>query len=108
MRPFGRPGGIETVSTNGGHYAVWSQDGSELFYVEGNSLMSVAVSTARPTFTMGTPTKLFEGDFESTYDVTPNSQRFIMVERVKSGTNMRQINIALNWFEELTERVPVP
>jgi serine/threonine-protein kinase len=108
VRPFGRPGGIETVSTNGGHYAVWSKDGSELFYFEGNSLMSVAVSTARPTFTMGTPTKLFEGEFEPEYDVSPDGQRFIMVERVKSETIMRQINIALNWFEELTKRVSMP
>ena len=108
VRPFGRAGGIETVSTNGGNDPVWSQDGSELFYFEGNSLMSVAVSTASPTFTMGTPTKLFEGEFTPTYDVTPDGQRFIMIERVKSETITRQINIVLNWFEELTERVPMP
>ena len=108
VRPFGRPGGIETVSTNGGTFPVWSQDGSELFYFEENSLMSVAVRTARPTFTMGTPTKLFEGEFELEYDVSPDGQRFIMIERVKSETVTRQINIVLNWFEELRERVPVP
>jgi len=112
VRPFGRPGGIETVSTNGGNTPVWSRDGSELFYFEGNSLMSVAVNTARPTFTMGTPTKLFEGNFKSSlgiganYDVTPDGQRFIMIELVKSETITRQINIVLNWFEELKRLVP--
>jgi hypothetical protein len=57
---------------------------------------------------MSTPTKLFDGEFESMYDVTPDGQRFIMIERVKSETTTRQINIVLNWFEELTERVPRP
>jgi len=108
VRSFGRPGGIETVSTNGGINPTCSRDGSELFYFEGNSLISVAVRTAGPTLTMGTPTKLFEGQFMSAFDVTPDGQRFIMVERVRSETKTRQINIVLNWFEELTERVPVP
>ncbi len=74
--------------------------------------MSVAVRTASPAFKMGTPRKLFEGDFESIggigahYDVTPDGQRFIMIERVKSETIMRQINIVQNWFEELKRLVP--
>ena len=70
--------------------------------------MSVAVKTASPTFTMGVPTKLFEGEFKSTYDITPDGQRFIMMQRGKSETITRQINIALKWFEELRERVPMP
>ena len=57
---------------------------------------------------MGTPTKLFEGQFMSAFDVTPDGEQFIMVEQVKSENNTRQINIVLNWFEELKERVPVP
>ncbi len=48
------------------------------------------------------------GLYRTDYDVTPDGQRFIMIERVKSETITRQINIVLNWFEELTERVPVP
>ena len=41
------------------------------------------------------------------YDVTADGERFLMlVSDAPSGRS--QINIVLNWFEELKERVPVP
>jgi len=48
-----------------------------------------------------------------TYDITPDGQRFLMVfpaDQADSDaeTPDEQINIVLNWFEELKERVPVP
>ena len=46
------------------------------------------------------------------YDIHPDGERFLMVfpaELVDSSEISRpQINIVLNWFEELKERVPVP
>ena len=47
------------------------------------------------------------------YDITPNGEQFVMVfpaDEAESGEPVRrpQINIVLNWFEELKERVPVP
>ena len=45
------------------------------------------------------------------YDVTPNGE-FLMVfpaDEVEVGDSARpQINIVLNWFEELKQRVSVP
>ncbi len=48
-----------------------------------------------------------------TYDITPDGHRFLMVfpaDQADSDaeTPDEQINIVLNWFEELKERVPVP
>ncbi len=62
---------------------------------------------------------LFEGSYEKsgpggfTYDVSNDGQRFLMVfpaDQADSVTETanEQINIVLNWFEELKERVPVP
>ncbi len=45
------------------------------------------------------------------YDLTADSQRFVMVQQAAitdSEAEPTQINIVLNWFEELKERVPVP
>jgi len=39
--------------------------------------------------------------------VTPDGQRFLMVKPVaQQGAAATQINVVLNWFEELRRRVP--
>ena len=43
------------------------------------------------------------------YDVAPDGQRFLMVKREGvSAESTRPLTVVLNWFEELTARVPVP
>ena len=51
---------------------------------------------------------LYEGpdNSRSSYDVAPDG-RFLMV-KTPPELVPRQINIVLNWFEELKEQVPVP
>ena len=45
------------------------------------------------------------------YDVDPNGQRFLMLSNTASGDGgavlRPQINVVLNWTQELLERVPV-
>ena len=57
---------------------------------------------------------LFKGPYLPTsasfpsYDVSPDGQRFLMLKPVESPTSPpTQINVVLNWFEELKQRVPV-
>jgi hypothetical protein len=70
-----------------------------------------------PTFVHRTPRIVFEGNYTApnqgrTYDVSPNGQRFVMIKNAtgEAGGDAAppQINIVLNWFEELKTRVPVP
>ncbi len=56
---------------------------------------------------------LFEGPYDPTvftapnYDVSPDGQRFLMLKRFEQGVAApAQINVVLNWFEELKSRVP--
>ena len=44
------------------------------------------------------------------HDVSTDGENFLMIfpENPASDPDRHQINIALNWFEELKERVPVP
>ena len=39
-------------------------------------------------------------------DKTPDGQRFLMIKDREQATAITQINIVLNWFEELKKRVP--
>ncbi len=78
--------------------------------------MVVPVQTD-PTFVPENPQELFElpamrrGEGR-TYDVSPDGQRFLAINAVPLETDADasppQINIILNWFEELKARVPVP
>jgi len=93
----------------GGGEPVWLPDGTELFYRSGDNMMAVSVQT-EPTFSASRPRILFEGSYVSHsnpapyqyYDISPDGRRFLMM---KEGTES-QINVVLNWFEELKRVAP--
>jgi Tol biopolymer transport system component len=111
VQPYPGPGGKSQISTDGGREPLWNRNGRELFYRNGNRMMAVDVTT-QPTFSAGKPTTLFERQYRSTnaslptYDVASDGQRFLMVKQGEQGTSATQINVVLNWFEELKRRVP--
>ena len=111
IRSFPDGTGLRRVSPNGGTQVRWRKDGKELFYVEGDSLMAVPIST-NPTLTIGTPERLFSDESlrfaQGTnnwlnYDVTPDGQKFIVREPDLGDSNVR-IRVVQNWYEEFRER----
>jgi hypothetical protein len=67
----------------------------------------------QPSFDAGKPRILFEGRYERTpatgpnYDISPDGQRFLMLKpSEQEAAAPTQINVVLNWFEELKRRVP--
>ena len=112
VRPYPGPDVKFLVSeeAEGGGEPVWSPDGTELFYRSGNRMMVVSVQT-ESTFRAGRPEVLFEGLYRTTghpaglqyYDISPDGQRFLMIKRDEDPA---QINVVLNWFEELKRLVP--
>ena len=54
---------------------------------------------------------LFEGQYAPptvpmpNYDVSPDGQRFLMLKPTEQAAAPTQINIVLNWFEELKQKV---
>jgi Tol biopolymer transport system component len=113
VQPYPGPGGKWQTSTEGGQEPVWNSNGRELFYRSGSKIMAVEVDT-KSGFSAGTPRMLFEGAYLPTpvvlpnYDVSPDGQRFLMLKPVETQTSApTQINVVLNWFEELKRRVPV-
>jgi dipeptidyl aminopeptidase/acylaminoacyl peptidase len=113
VQPYPGPGGKWQVSTDGGQEPVWNPRGTELFYRSGRKIMSVNVDS-KSNFSVGKPRTLFEGQYLSTpatfsyYDVSPDGERFLMLKPVETEVAApTQINIVLNWFEELKQKSPV-
>jgi eukaryotic-like serine/threonine-protein kinase len=113
VRPFPEVNkGKWQVSNSGGVFPLWSRDSRELFYHSGDSMLAVAVQT-EPTFKCGKPVPLFRWTYVAySWDVSPDGKRFLMVkDAVATGKPIaeapRKINIVVNWFEELKQRVPV-
>jgi hypothetical protein len=83
-----------------------------LFYRIGDGMMAVPVTT-QPSFSAGRPTVLFRGTYltspfpltGTTYDVTRDRQRFVMIK--DQATSATQINVVVNSFEELKRLVPI-
>lgn len=97
-------------SRDGGREPVWSRDGRELFYRNGDNMMVVDVESG-PVFRAGAPRVLFEGRYRvssgglnQNYDVSPDGQRFVMI-RAAGESGPPQIRLVLNWFEELNAKV---
>jgi len=117
VQPYPGPGGKVTISMDGGRSAVWSANGRELFYRNGFRMMAVAMETS-PSLRVGTPRLLFESNFvaendgsgANNYDVAPDG-RFLMLQPkvadADSESPRPQINVVVNWFEELKRLVPV-
>ena len=105
MQPYPGPGGKWQISTEGGWGPAWAPNGRELFYREfDNKMMAVDIVT-EPQFSAAKPRLLFEGRCGG-YDITPDGQRFLMMQRAGQESLPTQINVVLNWFEELKRLVP--
>jgi Tol biopolymer transport system component len=95
------------VSSGGGSLPSWSADGKELSYVTGDALMAVEMRTDG---SFGAPHRLFDraGYFlkYNSHNVSPDGKRFLMIRR-DPGSVPRQLNVILNWSEELDRLAPV-
>ena len=103
----------------GGVWPLFGPDGRELFYLNEGRLVAVTIEDG-PSPSPGRPRVVAEGPYFSppwesgirnrTYDITPDGARLLMVkaiggvDRVQSPT---ELHLVFNWFEELTQRVPV-
>jgi eukaryotic-like serine/threonine-protein kinase len=112
VRPFPKVGdGRWQISSGGGNVALWARSGRELFYRNGDSMMSASVQTT-PTFSATNPTKLFQKyapGLGRNYDVSRDGQRFLMIKDTSPAdqTIAASMVVILNWFEELKARVPM-
>ncbi|HUF23502.1 MAG TPA: protein kinase [Vicinamibacterales bacterium] len=104
LRPFPAvDSGHWQVSPARGSKPVWSRDGRELFYIDGeNALTSVSIG-AGAAFEPGAPRKLFttvplptltSGTF---YDVMPDGRRFMMIKDAPVSGAGPHLMVVLDW-----------
>ena len=95
---------------------MWAPNGKTLYYVEyhddDNAAFAMAVDIVFATsFSAGTPKRLFEvtnfggGTPMRGWDVGPDG-RFLVVDNKRPTEMTTELQLVLNWFEELRKRVP--
>ena len=108
VRPYPSLDLEHKVSVGGGQEPIWSGDGGELFYRNGNQWMVTDVSSS-PTFSSTQPRELFQTSFADPYgvswDLAPDG-RFLVVKPSTDGSDPNELRAVLNWVEELTRLVP--
>jgi Tol biopolymer transport system component len=121
VRPFPEVNkGWWQVSTDGGNSPLWSPDGRELFYRNGNSVIAVSLQT-EPTFKKLDSKILFRDGYVSSdirpgainpnpWDISPDGKRFLMMKSShplsSSAEIPRKIEVVINWFAQLKQLVP--
>jgi serine/threonine-protein kinase len=104
--PYPGAGGKIAISTAGGTKPRWGRGGRELYYRDGDKMMAVDTQST-PAFHAGAPKLLFEGRYGAGFDVTPDGKHFLMTKPPPARQAAPdQLNVVLNWFEELRRRVP--
>ncbi len=117
VQPFPATGAKYRISPEGGRTPLWSPDVKQIIYHQEtmNKLMVVDVST-QPSFSFGKPAPLpidrtVHPIAQRNYDMTPDGKRFLVVLPVGSpdaGVRpTQQVNVVLNWFDELKARAPI-
>ena len=113
VRAFPAGAGKWQISSGGGTFPRWRQDGRELYYMSALSnskLMAVDVKTAGTTFESGVPRPLFDSNYINLdhsyayhpYAVSPDGQRFL-IPRSTANTSAEAssppVIVVLNWAD---------
>jgi eukaryotic-like serine/threonine-protein kinase len=123
VQPFPATG--EKFQIAAGQHPLWSPDGKELFIAGAISrtLLSVVDVRTAPSFAFGSPVTVPRGfamlgstiAAARTYDIAPDGQRFVGVidplqvqaDAPAAPAPTTQIQVVLNWTEELKQRVAI-
>jgi Tol biopolymer transport system component len=116
VRPFPNPTDAKYPILEFGH-PMWSLDGKELFYNSGPGELSFVSVTTTPSFEFGPASKLPFSIPNNSPLTTPRSGDFtrdgrfliaVSADQAQGGTAAPpQIQVVLNWFHDLQEKVPV-
>jgi serine/threonine-protein kinase len=114
VQPFPLTGAKYKISAKeGADSPLWSRDGKQIVFAAGRRLMYVDVQT-NPAFSSSEP-KALPIEIENTqgrpYDMTADGKQFLIMQRPPESETAEkaalQINVVLNWLEELKQRLPV-
>ncbi len=109
VKPFTGLGAKTKISDGGGYEPLWDPYSNILYYRNGNEMWMVTYE-AGENFEPAQPKFLFERHFlgglaakQKTYSVAKDGRFLMIQEDIAPGT---QINVVINWFEELKRLIP--
>ena len=102
------------ISNNGGTDPLWRHDGRQLYYRLGDLMMVVDVRYGQ-TLEVSKPRVLWRGNYlagagsscgmagptSANYDVTPDGERFLMIEDALPAAECERLRVVSNWSLEL-------
>ncbi len=88
------------ISRGPGALPMWSRDGREIFYRNGNKMMAVRIQGSEE-LQAAAPELLFENAEIRRFDVLPGNQGFIALRQLPNSGIITQLHLVVNWFEEL-------
>jgi len=117
VEPYPATGAKSQITTGNGHHPVWLFDGKGLSYRVGPYQQVVVSVNTTPSFSIGNPTPVITGPLPTvvstgsrSYDITPDGAAFLTVTTAPGlqpgSVATREIQIVLNWHEELKRLVP--
>jgi hypothetical protein len=117
VEPFPATGAKYQITTANGHHPVWMPDGKGLSYRVSNSDQMVVAVDGTSSFTFGNEQRALPVGLpgivttgSSSYDITRDGSAFLAVGPASGGqaaaVDDQEIDIVLNWFEELKRLVP--
>ena len=111
VRPFPDTDKGKWQVSEGGSRPLWAHNGKELFYLGAQTtVMSVTFTVSGDAFIPSPPKPVVQlsqaPGAHRAFDVSADDQRFLTISGA-SSTERAEINVVLNWFEELKKKVPV-
>jgi predicted Ser/Thr protein kinase len=120
IQPFPATGAKYLVSKGNTAHPLWSRDGRELHSQPQGGLWAVQTVTTQPSFAFSAPVMVSRGGalglgpaFQRNYDVMPDGRMLGVINSAQPPSPgpaaqqiQQQIQVVLNWFEELKARVP--
>ncbi len=118
VRPFPKNAtkySIHSGSPTGDRHPIWARDGKKLFIATGPTTQAEVKVSTQSGFTFSSPVPVPRGGLLGTpggpvnYDILPDGRFLGIVPagQAQSGSSAPQIEVVLNWFEDLKQRVPV-
>jgi eukaryotic-like serine/threonine-protein kinase len=111
VAPFPKTGARQPITKDGAIHPFWSRDGNELFFATRAQTVAVNIKT-QPSVSFGIPVPLQIRPVVNSVsnprnvDFTPDGKFIIVADAAQPGTLASpQIQVVLNWFEDVKQRM---
>jgi Tol biopolymer transport system component len=106
VQPYPGTGPAVMVSSEGGRNPMWREDGRQLYYRSGDSIMSVDVAIDGERVQASVPARLFTEPLvlDSQMDVAPDGSRFLAVQ-AEADSEPKRLEVVLNWAAEVAQQL---